>query len=307
MVAKKIVGIITVPLSPGKKYYTVCGDSYISSAHITWLTNQNLEVLAIPYTTTDYKYYFDRINGLYLPSGGVFASNSDDYYKCCKQFLELAIHANDSGDYFPIWGGCMGMQQMLIIGDGHDNMKFLEEFDSYDNLMLPLIFTDEGVDSKMMSHAKKNHPDYIVELMTKDETLNNHMMGISPKKFNKSSRLSSFYKIVSYNYDRKGKKFVSTIEGIKHPFYGVQWHPERSRQMDYFSEFFASEVKKNKHKLRVDETKHMEDKKINCMTYSGSIYKTCNFYWHTKTSAHNKKLCTVLNLGKPEGGDNRGV
>jgi gamma-glutamyl hydrolase len=296
---KKVVGIITVPLSPGKKYYQVCGDSYISTAHIEWLKDQGLEVLAIPFITDKHKYYFERINGLYLPSGGVFASNSEDYYKCCKEFIKLAIEANDNGDYFPIWGGCMGMQQMMIVADGQDNMALLEQFDSFNNLMLPLLFTDEGLDSNMMTKAKRSDPNYILKLMREDCTLNNHMMGLSPEQFKKSSQVDSFYKIVSYNYDRQGRKFVSTIEGRKHPFYGVQWHPERADNMKYFANFFANEVNKNRHTATVPKKDKLQYKKLNCMTYSGSIYKNCNFYWHSRTSIHNRKLCSVLNLGTP--------
>ena len=46
------VGIITVPLSPVRKYYQVCGDSYISTAHSEWLKSAGLSILAIPYNTT---------------------------------------------------------------------------------------------------------------------------------------------------------------------------------------------------------------------------------------------------------------
>ena len=30
------MGMITVPLSPDKQFFQVCGDSYIASSHITW-------------------------------------------------------------------------------------------------------------------------------------------------------------------------------------------------------------------------------------------------------------------------------
>jgi len=294
------VGIITVPLSPNKKYYKVCGDSYISTAHIEWLKQVGLEIVAIPFTTKNHEWYFERINGLYLPSGGVFASNSEAYYNCCKEFVKLAIKANDEGIYFPVWGGCMGMQQMLIIADGKDNLKdLLGRFDSFGNLMLPLIFTDEGINSKMMKRAKEQDPEYLIKLMSTDCSLNNHMMGITPDKFIKSKLLNNFYKIVSYNYDRKGKLFVSTIEGKDYPFYGVQWHPERAKKMDYFAEFFRNEVEKNNHNKVIPKNKKLQKKKVNCMTYSGNIYKNCYFYWHDRTSAHNKKLCDVATLGKP--------
>jgi gamma-glutamyl hydrolase len=40
--------------------------------------------------------------------------------------------------------------------------------------------------------------------------------------------LSSFFHVLSHNKDRKGKVFISTIEGKKHPIYALQWHPEKN-------------------------------------------------------------------------------
>ena len=48
------VGIITVPLSPGKKYFKVCGDGYIASSHINWLERAGISIIAIPYDTIRY-------------------------------------------------------------------------------------------------------------------------------------------------------------------------------------------------------------------------------------------------------------
>ena len=218
---KPIIGMITVPLSPGKKYFQVCGDSYISTAHVLWLQDVGIDVIAIPYNTDRHEWYFKQINGLYLPSGGAFAMTQMDYYNCCKRFMELACQANEKGDHFPVWGGCMGMQQMMIIADGNDNINnFLEEFDSFNNLNLPLIFTNEGVDSKMMgikcsmdSLEKDYNEQFLLYLMSNNVTLNNHMLGLSPAKFKRSKKLNKNYKIVSYNFDR----FLTEISCLSFP------------------------------------------------------------------------------------------
>lgn len=294
-----VMGIIAVPLSPGRKYYKVCGDSYIAKSHIDWLERAGISVVAIPFNTDKHEYYFKRINGLYLPSGGVFASNSEEYYSCCRKFIQLAMQANNDGNYFPIWGGCMGMQQMMIVADGRDDMEFLDRFDSFNNLMLPLIMTKSGITGKMGTYLQKHSPQTLNKFMNEETTLNNHMMGLSPEKFKKSKQLNRLYNIVSWNYDRKGKKFVSTIEAKDYPFYGVQWHPERSSDADALANFLASEVMKNKHRKRVPSSKKKQFKVVECMNYSGNLYNYCNFYWHQKTSEHNQKLCNVLNLGTP--------
>ena len=234
--------MITVPLTPGKKYYNVCGDSYIATSHIKWLERFGIKILPIPYNTKKFKKYIKLINGLYFPSGGAFARTQREYYNSCKSFLQLAIKENNKKNYFPIWGGCMGMQQLIIIADGFDDhKKLLTKFDSYNNLLLTLDFTEEGLNSKMMMNASR---PLIKKLSKKKCTLNNHRMGISPTKFKKHKNINNFYKIISTSIDRNGHTFVSTIEGKYYPFYGVQWHPERSSEMDYFAKFFISELKK---------------------------------------------------------------
>ena len=288
-----VVGILTVPLSPDKRFFSVCGDSYVASSHITWLKRANIEVIPIPYTTNNPEKYMKLINGLYFPSGGAFAVTQKTYYDCCKKFLQLAMEENDNGNYFPIWGSCMGMQQLMIIGDGKDNLdNLLTQFDSFNNLLLPLDITEEGKHCRILKGLSSN---FLKKIQTKKCTMNNHRMGLSPIKFKKCNNLYSMFKIVSTNKDRKGKKFVSTIEGRYYPFYGVQWHPERGKDMDELVNFFARELCKNKNKINPKKTKKLKKKmytkKINCMNYSGDLYKKCNFYWHKHSSKHNHRLC----------------
>jgi hypothetical protein len=52
--------------------------------------------------------------------------------------MEMAKKENDKGFYFPVWGCCMGFQQMLIIADGHDNLTTLLGTDFNRCLLLPM-------------------------------------------------------------------------------------------------------------------------------------------------------------------------
>ena len=256
-----------------------------------------VKILPIPYTTKKYDEYMKKINGLYFPSGGAFAGTQKEYYNCCKTFFNLAIKENDKGRYTPIWGGCMGMQQLMIIADGKNDLKnLLQRFDSYDNLLSTLEFTQEGLNSRLIRDMTQKQ---IHKLSKRKCTLNNHKMGLSPYKFKSHKKLNKFFKIVSTSVDRKNKIYVSTIEARHYPFYGVQWHPERSSEMDYFVKFLIKEMRKNpKNKKSKKKTKKMFSKKIDCMGYSNSLYKKCNFYWHKKTSKHNRKLCNVAQIQK---------
>ena len=300
-----VVGIIAVPLSPDKKYFKVCGDSYIASSHIDWLNSQGVEILIIPYDTKTPEDYFNKCHALYLPSGGAFAGTQMTYYRCCKRLLKLAMNENDKGNFFPVWGCCMGFQQMLILADGNDNVDtFLQKFDSYDNYFTNINFTDEGKKSRFVNGISKRIYN---KMATKKSTVNNHKLGISPRKFNANPRVSSFYKNVGTSKDRKGREFVAIIEAYHYPFWGVQWHPERNGEMKDLVRFFCDELKRSKMKKVLRKTlknkSKMTTKRIDCMNFSSNLYKQCNFYWHKKSSSHNKRLCNLAQLNDTENPD----
>lgn len=61
--------------------------------------------------------------------------------------------------------------------------------------------------------------------------MNNHHLGLSLDTFASSPDLAAMFHVTSVNTDRQGRSFVSTIEPIYpdlHPFYGVQYHPEKN-------------------------------------------------------------------------------
>jgi gamma-glutamyl-gamma-aminobutyrate hydrolase PuuD len=303
--------MVTVPLSPDKKFYKVCGDSYIASSHIDWLNKNNVEIIEIPYNSKRLSHYFKNTHGLYLPSGGAFAGTQMTYYNCCKQLLDMAVKENNLGNYYPVWGGCMGFQQMLIWADGKDDVNnFLQKFDSFDDYFTDIKFTEQGLKSNIIHGI----PNRTLSLMKKGKnTLNNHKLGITPYKFARNKKVSSFFKNVGTSKDRKGREFVAIIEGNNYPFFGVQWHPERNGQMNDLIKFFCDELKRSKkQKLsskKINTLKKLYSKKVDCMGYSGNLYKKCDFYWHKKTSEHNKKLCDAAQLNEKENpdGTDRGV
>ena len=295
----KRVGIITVPLSPDKKYYEICGNGYISTSHISLLSDAGLEVVPIPYDTDNYKYYMDRINGLYIPSGGLFANYNLKFYNTCKNFINLAILANDRNEYFPVWGTCLGMEILMIIADGNDNLQLLDKFDTLNDLNLPLYEYDYDSDygyghsrtSKLMKNASKS---FRKDLEDRYLSLHNHMLGVSLKKFYDMG-LDQSLNIVHVSFDRKHKPFVSTIEFKDYPFYGVQWHPERDDNMLYFIMFFKSEVFKNNKKLKT-RPKQLDQVTIDCMNYSRHIYNHCTFFWNKPPINNEIEKCKDLEV-----------
>lgn len=290
---KTYIGMLTVPLNPESKLYRICGTSYVVSAHIEWMKSHNIEIVSIPYYSKNLQSYVKRVHGLYLPSGGVFAQTQPEYYYAAKKLIHLAKQQNDMGNYFPVWGACMGFQQMLIVQDGKDNYQnFLQKFNSDKNLYLPLHFTDEGKNSRIFSEYSKRQ---IQDMNIKKCSLHNHKMGISPRKFKQNKNLSKFYKIVNISYDRNKKPFVSTIEAYDYPFYGVQWHPERKKSFYLLSKFLANELKKNKKPIyKRKNTRKLKRNRVKCMKYSNDIYKKCDFFYEKNDKIVDDKMCDYI-------------
>ena len=75
--------------------------------------------------------------------------------------------------------------------------------------------------------------------------------------------------------------------------------------MDYFAKFFVNELKKNRTKNK-RHTRKIYTKEIDCFNYSNRLYKRCRFYWHKRTSKHNRKLCSAAQLLKNDKEKNKG-
>ena len=188
--------------------------------------------VAVPYDATDAQVdmLFKSTNGLLLPGG------ASDISDAAKRFLGLAKEGNSGGaDYYPVWGTCLGFEWMLQFEGGANALD--SGFDS-ENITLPVSFTPAGEVSRMFS-GKGNHTvayqcsaiRSIFSDAGNPVAMNNHESGITPADFAANTALSAFYDVISTNVDRKDRAFVSAMEAKdpRMPFYGVQYHPEKSQ------------------------------------------------------------------------------
>jgi len=62
-----------------------------------------------------------------------------------------------------------------------------------------------------------------------------YTLGVSVSDFAANLNLSSFFDVLSTNYDRNNKEFVSLIEGKKYPIYGIHCCFVRCRSVVLFA------------------------------------------------------------------------
>ena len=129
---------------------------------------------------------------------------------------------NDDGVYFPVWGTCLGMEQMTT-WPLNPPQNLLSNCTGAEAIPLPVNFTKEASTSKLYGNA----PSYILDTLANEKiTPNFHSFCLSMKTYLSNPALRSFYTVTTTNTDSSGLVYASSMESKQYPFYGVQWHPE---------------------------------------------------------------------------------
>jgi len=238
--------------------------------YVNWLEQGGARVAVIKYDDPIEKLdeLFSSINGILFTGGVLNLWFNTTYVETASYLYKKALQANKDGDYFPVWGTCMGFQLLCVLTAEDQAVLSLNAFDS-ENISWALDMTSDAPKSRMFGNNLIPPTVYTI-LSTQNVTENLHHDGVTPKNFSRNSKLVDFFDILSTNNDRKGKTFVSTIEGKTMPVYGVQWHPERPQYewevglglnhdfqsvyaMQYMSNFFVQEAIKSQHCFQTNE------------------------------------------------------
>lgn len=249
-----IIGVLAQEVFSPKPNQT----AYIAASYVKFLEAAGARVVPVMINQTleEYKTLFSSINGILYPGGGVSIISSG-YQRAAKIFLELAIEANKKGDYFPVWGTCLGFEQLMYLTSGKTQLSSTNT----SGVALPLNFTQEVKGSRMF---KAFPPDLLSALSSEPLTENSHHWSLATLTYSTDDDLRRFYKVLSTNTDGN-IEFVSTVEAYDYPVYGTQWHPEKNafewsrpyiphspsavRTTFYMADFFVNEARKNFHRF----------------------------------------------------------
>ncbi|XP_034021852.1 zgc:171566 [Thalassophryne amazonica] len=257
---RPIIGVLAQENLPGD--VLAQGTSYIAASYVKYLEGAGARVVPIRINLTreDYVELFYSVNGLLLPGGDVDIEKSQ-FTQIAKIFYDLAVKANIMKDYFPIMGICQGFQQLSVL-TANENLLTLTDTKA---VALPLNF-EPGVSGRMFQSFPK---DLLQSLAEESITSNFHSWSLTTQNFTQNAKLKNFYRILTTNNDGK-KKFISTMEAYRYPFYAVQWHPEKSlfewinkpgivhtssaaHVAFYTGAFFVSEAMKSRHRFKSPE------------------------------------------------------
>ncbi|RXM99837.1 Gamma-glutamyl hydrolase [Acipenser ruthenus] len=121
----------------------------------------------------EYEKLFNSLNGVLFPGGGANLTSSG-YAKAASVFYRLALKANDQGDFFPVWGTCLGFEELTYLTSG----ELILTATNTSNVSLPLDFMPDAKDSRLF----KNVPEDVLKaLATEPITVNSHHWSVSVK------------------------------------------------------------------------------------------------------------------------------
>ena len=313
---RPIIGVVSEPISPemSQELYnnnnnndddittttttttTKKATSYIAASYVKYLEMAGARVVPLIYNqpSDDIDTLLKGINGILFPGGGAcLQSTNCPFFESASRMFKYAIQSNDNGNYFPVWGTCLGFQFLSVMGAGENQTVLSSGFDSED-LPLPLNFTSSVTNSKLFANAPTT---VMTNLKTKPITMNAHHSGVTPKAGKNNKQFADFYTVLSTNNGRQGKEFISTIEAKKYPIYGTQYHPEKINfewviekepiphtfdavvASQYFANFFVNEARKSNIKLENENDYLIYNYNTNFTGKSGGYFTETYFFY----------------------------
>lgn len=171
----------------------------------------------LPYD--ELKEIFDKINGFVIPGGsaplvidGIFSN----YTKAGSWMIDMAIKANDKGDYFPVWCVCNGFE--LLVLHISDNPAIFGAGFNDSEVTKPLgdLAITEGV--KLFSEFS---PEALNAIQNEKMSYFHHHNGFDVDAFKGQFKLTNFFNLINTNFDLNNREFVSTIESKDYPIFGL--------------------------------------------------------------------------------------
>jgi len=231
-VAKKpVIGILSTP-SDLQDLYAPEEFSYIKGSYAEFIEAADGIPVAIPWDLPERELVsiLDSINGVLFTGGDAslweydMETNDMEFSNFTQRaifVLRYAIHLNDKGIHFPVYGICQGHEiiAMGIAGNPHviDHYRHPGQLDTVE-------LTEFGKRSRQWS----NMPDHVADFIHKRRSMfYNHRYGFNMSLLVENSVLHDFFEITAKGRDDNGKEFIAGLEAKNYPIYTVQYHPER--------------------------------------------------------------------------------
>jgi len=214
-----VIGIVSQTLEAEMKNDTRFKDykTYIMKSYVTWVEALGARVIPLvngePESVTLDKLI--KVNAVVFPGG------DGDYLEYGRLIFNKVKEINDNGTYLPLWGTCMGYENMVsYVADEGWNVLGIFDLDS---ASLTLDFAMDPQSTKLYQWL--GNEAYLFN--DHNVTYNSHHWSMDPNKFNTDKGLASMFYLTAISHMPDGRPIVASIESEKYPFFGTQFHPEK--------------------------------------------------------------------------------
>lgn len=219
-------------------------------------------------TQAYYESLLSRLNGVLLPGGSAkLDADIEGYGVAATHIYSIAKRFNDRGDYFPLYGICLGFES-LAYQSANYTRKVLRGCFAF-NVAYALNFTETGRLYAAMPAVLREAAE------TERLTFNIHIKCLTQETLN-ASGVANNWRVLTTNRDALGIEHISSFEHKTYPFYGTQFHPEKNpfewsrfwrvphsgnaiALSHYYARFFVNEARKSQHRFEseVEADRHL--------------------------------------------------
>lgn len=139
-----------------------------------------------------------------LPGGGLWFNSTEGYSEAGGYIYDIAKELNNKGDYFPIWGTCLGFELLVYLSA--NNTELRADCRS-NNQNLALEFEPNYRESRMFTSAS----DEIVKILASEGVTPNFHNYCVTKENLTAFGLDQEWNVISMNNDTTGVRFISSM------------------------------------------------------------------------------------------------
>lgn len=123
LVDRPVVGIFSYP----HRHRGKLDETYIAASYVKWLESAGARSIPIPWDASNelVDEIMSQVNGILYPGGGD-VSLSSAFHRVWEKTRQL----NLQGQYFPIWGTCLGFEIMLMLSSNRGSNILQSGFDA---------------------------------------------------------------------------------------------------------------------------------------------------------------------------------
>jgi gamma-glutamyl hydrolase len=179
------------------------------ASYINILESSGARTVPLIYDKPDQLKKIDSLNGVFYCGGGA----GGEYDVFGRQVYDFVKDKNDAGEYLPIWGTCLGFENLAMFASD-DNATVLIGGLQSDDENYVLEYTVDPTKSRLFGPMS----NYSQIFAQKAIAYNHHSFGVAPSRFATDKGLASIFSPVAISHDNEGN--YQTVSDVRYTFCG---------------------------------------------------------------------------------------